>query len=247
MNNESAFTRIDALVVVAVLVVVGFLLPMVRLGTRHICVTRKPCNNNLTQIIKACMTYQEPNGGYLPAYDNGDGKMNHPMQSLALLYPDYIDDTRAFQCPSTEDTPEIQTRMIGGRKYTSFGKFDPAKIHPDTFSGREVATPYKSSYLYDGRTAPNKIDSTHAVAADADGFVWRLKDGSSPQYPATWTRKPRQPNHAGGQNVMYFDGHVKWVDGSCVSDNPKDNIYTPNPKWSADTDSFVWDGVNVPK
>jgi prepilin-type processing-associated H-X9-DG protein len=60
---------------------------------------------------------------------------------------------------------------------------------------------------------------------------------------------PRKPNHANGQSVMYFDGHVKWQEKVYSSTDPNDNIFCPNStngaQWDPDTDAYLWDGVNA--
>ena len=43
---------------------------------------------------------------------------------------------------------------------------------------------------------------------------------------------------------MYFDGHVKWMETVYASRDPNDNIFCPQAGWGADTDAYLWDGVN---
>jgi prepilin-type processing-associated H-X9-DG protein len=69
---------------------------------------------------------------------------------------------------------------------------------------------------------------------------WQEQDDSPTPYGVTWNEtgsqsgqgnywhNPAQPNHEDGQNVMYFDGHVRWAVSNYASDDPRDNIYTPN-------------------
>ncbi len=76
------------------------------------------------------------------------------------------------------------------------------------------------------------------------------RNGKTPPYPSEgWTRKPRKPNHTDGQNVMYFDGHVKWDGDRLFKPDPNDNIFCPNStsgvQWDPDTDAYLWDGVNA--
>src|SRR3972149_2343018 len=107
----SGFTLIELLVVIAIIAILaGLLLPALARAREES--RRKSCNSNLGQIVKACTTYQEPNGDFFPSHwdgcrmdgtnipksvlgwtmttelklDDMEGKSN-PMQSLTLLYP----------------------------------------------------------------------------------------------------------------------------------------------------------------
>jgi hypothetical protein len=48
--------------------------------------------------------------------------------------------------------------------------------------------------------------------------------------------------------VIYFDGQVKWTETVYASSDPNDNIFCPNStngvQWDADTDAYLWDGVD---
>ena len=195
---------------------------------------RSSCNSNLGQIVKACTTYQEPNGDFFPAYWDGD--RFDPMKSLAKLYPQYINNPKVFGCPSTKDRPVITVTVAGEfERRCAFGPVD---------------TDRKCSYFYDELSHFRAIGPGQAMAADADGQTWLDANGKAPPYPSTgWTRRPQKPNHEDGQNVMYFDGHVRWQATVHGSTDPKDNIFCPNASktgpWGADTDACLWDGVNA--
>ena len=121
---------------------------------------------------------------------------------------------------------------------------------PAAFTGAEVSGSFKCSYFYDELTYWREIRPDQAIACDADGQTWLDATGKTPPYPSEgWTRKPRKPNHSDGQNVMYFDGHVKWQATVYSSADPNDNIFCPNStggvQWDPDTDAYLWDGVNA--
>jgi prepilin-type processing-associated H-X9-DG protein len=71
-------------------ILAGMLLPALARAREE--ARRASCANNLNQIAKAIVTYQEPHGESLP-------------DSLQALVPDYVTDARVFRCPSTNRTP----------------------------------------------------------------------------------------------------------------------------------------------
>ncbi len=298
MKRRSAtFTLVELLIVMAIIgILVGFLLPAVMSAREQ--TRRKSCINNLAQIGKACISYQEPNGDYFPAFlqqatnttggtlngvqwlphwaiptasEGGQGSDGtfQPMPSLASLYPTYCPDVKVFACPSTTDTPQIAFQYYNGSAlHTCFGFASYIgnnlvnTVDPAAYTGNEVSTTNKCSYLYDELAQPRDLSPDQAMAADADGQTWTLPGGQQPPYPQSWMRAPHlnnwpsqplsQPNHSNGQNVMYLDGHVKWTDTVYVSHDPADNIFCPNStlvgaqwvQWNADIDSYLWDGVD---
>lgn len=323
----SSFTLIEMLVVIAIIAILaGLLLPALTRAREES--RRKSCDSNLSQIVKACVTYQEPNGDFFPAFEQafyGDppyaqndgfqsaywypnaitwaanslwtpgGSTNsgaqgsdgsfQPMPSLACLYPAYIDNVKVFGCPSTPDKPQIACRYYNGAKHTCFGfspdqgetgtiskalipgpSGDPYTVDPAIFTGNEVSTNVKCSYFYDELTNFRVIGPGQAIASDADGYSWLTATGKHPAYyapgltggnsgfgatsgiPFGWQR-PTISNHTDGQNVMYFDGHVKWTEAVYCSRDSADNIFCPNGTdagpWDPDTDAYLWDGVNA--
>jgi prepilin-type N-terminal cleavage/methylation domain-containing protein len=285
----SAFTLIELLVVIAIIAILAALLLPALARAREES-RRKACANNLKQILIGCITYQEPNGEFLPAHDTGraigmtdasDNASNFsPMPSMAVLYPKWVDDVKVWRCPSTGDTPEIRILTVAGNRRTSFGKVnnyndgtnpvhkfgdstyvtpaddtdvsDDDAIHGNI--GDEVAGKFKSSYLYDELTHYRDIGSGQTLIGDADGYTWRQDDGGLPNYPdaTEWTRDPRHSNHDDGQNLGYYDQHVRWAQDAYQSDTPEDNVFCPNgmadaDQWGADTDCVIWDGKNNPK
>jgi prepilin-type N-terminal cleavage/methylation domain-containing protein/prepilin-type processing-associated H-X9-DG protein len=261
----SAFTLIELLVVIAIIAILaGLLLPALARAREES--RRKACNSNMGQIVKACTTYQEPNGDFFPAHDQAgagsapltagmypkmDGTSGAflPMPSLAVLYPTYADNQKVFTCPSTADKSNISIKYVNGAKHVCFGNQVTVDAFGDPagYSGTEVTLDTKCSYLYDEQSHFRDVGPSQAMLADADGQTWKKAAGGSPDYVTGWVRMPRRPNHDSGQNVMYFDGHVKWMETAYASDDPKDNIWCPNgatvaDQWGADTDAYLWDG-----
>jgi len=181
------------------------------------------------------------------------------MPSLAILYPGYVDNVKVFRCPSTGDNPQIFTVVDQGGRFVSFGAIGSTATTTAQIIGlvtSSVTTAGKCSYLYDEFTHFRDVGPSQAMASDADGQTWLLGTGQYPTYSTSattstgtntgaWSRLPNKSNHENGQNVMYFDGHVRWADTVYGSDEPKDNMYQSEMGWGADTDAYLWDGVDT--
>lgn len=233
----SAFTLIELLVVIAIIAILaGLLLPALARAREE---SRKAvCKENCSQIGKAIVAYSLNYNEFYPfswgpadeVDTANDPEPCNAMTSLANLYPGYIGTDQAFRCPSaTDDRPVIQ---VNG---------DQATMTAYQWSNRNY-TLRDSSYGYDCRIYPNS-KSNHVILGDMDGSYQVDKDTNT-------------QNHEEGQNVLFVDGGVRWVQNNYVSENPVDNIFVVGGQdtydsgatevsfwnsWSADTDSYITD------
>jgi len=146
--------------------------------------------------------------------DTAYGGASPAMRGLNLLYDTYVSDKRVFNCPS--DTTVTAATNAG--------------VSASTSGGTEAFDSDESSYGY---------DRLHIQADDAD--VALVAD----RPPATPSATASTANHsARGQNVVYVDGHVEFVNtplaGWYSSDGTtRDNIYMDDVATTGGTDTYI--------
>ena len=222
-----AFTLIELLVVIAIIAILAsMLLPALSKAREE--ARKAHCSQNMHQLGLAFATYST-NIEFKPyrealLYDpskndktpaTASTKSAGTMDSLALLYPEYIQTGDTFKCKSTEDNPMLTSLFVNSKRYGSF-----------------TDSAHWPSYGYDHECNFRKVTSNTAYLADMDG--------SSIMNPDSKTC-----NHRGGQNVLFFDGHVLWVDSNFCSElGPRDNVYMDDTTRGSgvldDTDTDAW-------
>jgi prepilin-type processing-associated H-X9-DG protein len=73
------------------------------------------------------------------------------------------------------------------------------------------------------------------------GYTWRVPLNPPGDFAiaADWPTNFMREGHLGGFSVLYADGSVSWRESPFCSHDPHDNIFSPEPGWLADTDSFI--------
>lgn len=229
MKSRSAYTAIEVLVVVSlVLIVIGMLIPMASI--RHEPASRAACGNNLRQIAMAMLVY---------ANENQDAWPVRPSNAAGayVLAPghDAYTTIGSFEFLAAQVGCELHQKIFSCPRERGYGPSAPADpdvaLHPTTaLSGWCVAASRKASanpgYVYDW-AVPALASSTrivlcdrarigqdrqdHVMAVYADGHLNRLKAGKmSPAADATLGLENRDDGTsyvgADDQDDNVFDG-----------------------------------------
>lgn len=180
--------------IVVVAALVAFTPPLLLLGHSRHAPLRTPSRGYIGNIIMAMDCYRTQNGEHFPYDERG------PMESMALLYPGYIDNPTVFR----------STYLYAHWGHRNDGPRFPAGT---VLAGKQC------HFGYTWRV-PRDAPSDFAIVAETpDMFI---------------AKGDRQ-----GYYVGKVGGWVSWHADPFCSYDPNDNIYAPQPGWSADTDSFI--------
>lgn len=170
--------------------------------------------------------YANENNEAFPS-DSAYAGVSPAMRGLNLLYDTYISDNRVFNCPS-------DTTVTGATN---------AGVSVSTSGGSQAFSSTQCSYGY---------DRSHTQANDAD--VALAADRPSTASDKSNIASQNSPNHGGtynsggndtagrGQNVVYVDGHVEFVNSEeagwySTDGTTRDDIYNNDSAFG--TDSFI--------
>jgi len=192
---KKGFTLIELLVVIAIInILAGMLLPSLTRAREQ--ARRAACLSNLRQIGMALAMYASENDGFYPPENSSPRN----AMDLDLLFPSYLDNAEVFWCPSdavrpvrvTWDDPERND--VADCSYGYLGNLSGEVAEPvDPVRGGRPRRDSDPSVVRVG----NQLVETPPLAAD---------DGCG-----LGTMTTERPNHTGGGNLLFVDGHVRFT------------------------------------
>ena len=216
--SSRAFTLVEILVVIAIVVILAALLfpafNRARAGAR-----RASCASNLKQLGLAFTLYAQDYRTY-PKIDI----LNEELHCEAWpykIYP-YIKSEAVFECPAFPYGKFVRSNgacpttdsSIEGHPQFFLGSYD-VNLPSASFTTSELGGPQMAIYGYQSVTFnPRRYTrpSTTILLLDGDGYF------VSPAYEAKFPTTAEEMryhginlHHEGGANVAFADGHVKWM------------------------------------
>ncbi len=213
-RKKRGFTLIELLVVIAIIAILAAILFPVFLNAKD-AARQAFCLNNYKQIGMALTLYAQANDSRYPNYNWDLSAHDIDLYGCLLPVKKYMGSYKMTLCPSNKNGPVLNTFLWG-----NLG-------HP---------APFVSTVKYTSRTV---FGYEYALKLYPNTLEWYFDRGRYyapeiyPGVPNDWyPNRKMEPPHHDGMNVIFADGHVRFVD---VSDMP-----TSMPGSGRPTPPFPW-------
>jgi len=233
-KQKSGFTLIELLVVIAIIAILAAILFPVFSRAREQA-RKTACLSNLKQIGEALMMYLQDWDETFPYATScnapGVGGIND--QPPGKLHP-YIKNVAVWECPSSIHTPNL-VLVEGNRAF-----FGPAWYFPPEFAGHHITIGFNevlltnlrcdwSGYPWGPVTKMAEIRAPAEIIAFADSSNFSTCGGGKVVFANACAAQcnadedhrtvHRHTRHAEGSNIVFADGHTKWLKWDVIANN----------------------------
>jgi prepilin-type N-terminal cleavage/methylation domain-containing protein/prepilin-type processing-associated H-X9-DG protein len=246
-SQKSGFTLIELLVVIAIIAILAAILFPVFAKVREKA-RQTSCLSNEKQLGLSFTQYVED---YDEKYPVNGGGNNEAAGWGSRVYP-YTKSTGVYHCP---DDPTTTTTNLDGKGETDYPvSYAFNKTIADNNGLAAQNAPASTVLLFevegvqaDITNVNNELNGGNYVSAAGNGgdggnftgnFGWLNSNNGNYYYAsgvdATWgfgnpsrgTGCQKVPYHTGGSNVLFADGHAKWVRAAAISPGTNANAST---------------------
>jgi len=237
MLKKRGFTLIELLVVIAIIAILAAILFPVFSRAREQA-RKTACLSNMKQVGQALMMYvQDWDDTYpwgVPACNAPYGVGTATDTPMGKLHP-YIKNAAVWSCPSEAIANRIPNLLQFGNLA---GWNDWPWRFPGEFAGLYVSIGYNDHLMrnqdcsWSSERPVRKMAQVVAPAetvAFADSYFFTSCCGARIVFPnAMWSENIRDPGHrsvskhtrhGGGNNLIFADGHVKWMQWDAIASN----------------------------
>ncbi len=246
--KKRGFTLIELLVVIAIIAILAAILFPVFSRAREQA-RKTQCLSNMKQVGQALMMYVQDWDETFPFCTScnapGVGTPNdHPQ---GKLHP-YIKNAGVWDCPSEA----IQNRESNLQNFGNSAGWPgwPWRF-PVEFAGRYISIGFNEGLMpnlgcdWTGRpVSMAEVTAPAETAAFADAYFFSTCGGARVVFAnAMWSNSFEDPDHrsvskhtrhSGGENIVFADGHAKWMEWSQIANNCG-RLFDPRNKNRTDT------------
>lgn len=201
-RSRRAFTLVEILIVMGIVGVLSAIL-LSAFRTVKNRAHQTTCASNLQQIGKALQLYAEDHRSFYPPADFYISSNGTQCVWPERIYP-YVRSTALFKCPSHPN-----------------GEFRTGCPAPDMISASPEIIHYHGSYALNGMGRPTAMNQVRLRNPSGSVLVMGTNHSGSFSYLGVagatigsveqLRRAGIYPWHSAGDNILFADGHVKWM------------------------------------
>ena len=197
-RRSSGFTLIELLVVIAIIAVLAAILFPVFLTAKK-AAQQSACAQNTRQISTAALLYLQDSHDVMPNATSEWYCDDLSVGTMITLLRKYTKNTNIFNCPSARKWDDKR------RVYTVYNNYNPNGVlfgNPPLYNSirASAVTSRTGTAMFSELGWNYYLCCNRPLQINDDEFMW--------WWDTSWSGTKQ---HNGGANLIFVDGHVKWV------------------------------------